>query len=265
MSALPKRYLGMDIGGTKCAVTLGTAIDGRMSIQDKESFKTASTRTPLQTLRQLLALSDKMINRHKLKPQDITSIGLSCGGPLDSQSGTILSPPNLPGWDDVAIVKLIVDHLGIQTYLQNDANACALAEWLWGAGNQCDNMIFLTFGTGMGAGLILNGHLYTGTNDMAGEVGHMRLEDTGPLGYNKPGSFEGFCSGGGLAIAAKGIGLQLSAQEVFEKAAQGDQRCVQLVEQMGKQLGRGLAILIDLLNPQKIILGSIFNRQESIL
>ncbi|HCD32442.1 MAG TPA: hypothetical protein DER01_08530 [Phycisphaerales bacterium] len=93
----------------------------------------------------------------------------------------------------------------------------------------------------------------------------MRLEDTGPLGYNKPGSFEGFCSGGGLAIAAKGIGLQLSAQEVFEKAAQGDQRCVQLVEQMGKQLGRGLAILIDLLNPQKIILGSIFNRQESIL
>src|SRR5690606_9115141 len=94
------------------------------------------------------------------------------------------------------------DRFGVPVGLQNDANACALAEWKWGAGRGARNMIFLTFGTGMGAGLILDGRLYAGTNDMAGEVGHMRLAPDGPEGYGKRGSFEGFCSGGGIARLA---------------------------------------------------------------
>ena len=89
--------------------------------------------------------------------------------------------------------------LGIRPVLQNDANACAIAELKWGAGRRLQNFVFLTFGTGMGAGLILNGALYSGTNDMAGEIGHIRMEDDGPVGYGKAGSFEGYCSGGGIA------------------------------------------------------------------
>jgi glucokinase len=126
-------------------------------------------------------------------------------------------------------------------------------------------MVFLTFGTGMGAGLILNSRLYRGTNDLAGEVGHIRLEDDGPMGYGKRGSFEGFCTGCGLTNAATDLGLDYSAREVFERAAGGDATCMQLLGQLAKQLGRELAILIDLLNSQKIILGSIYSRQSDML
>jgi len=87
--------------------------------------------------------------------------------------------------------------------VHNDANACALAEWKFGAGKDTRNMVFMTFGTGLGAGLILDGKLYTGTNDNAGELGHIRLEDYGPVGYGKAGSFEGFCSGGGIRQLAQ--------------------------------------------------------------
>jgi glucokinase len=168
--------------------------------------------------------------------------------------------------------------------LQNDANACALAEWKWGAGRGSQNMIFLTFGTGMGAGLILDGKLYVGTNDAAGEVGHIRLAEDGPVGFGKRGSFEGFCSGGGIARLAR-IMIEehwqqgqsvafchdakalenLSAHHVFEAARRGDVVALEIVQICAKQLGRGLAVLIDVLNPQRIVIGSIFARQHDQL
>ena len=127
------------------------------------------------------------------------SIGISCGGPLDSRRGVIMGPPNLPGWDDVYIVRQIENHYGVQAHLQNDANACAVAEWKFGAGRGKQNVVFMTFGTGLGAGLILDGKLYSGTNDNAGELGHIRLDRFGPVGFGKAGSFEGFCSGRRIA------------------------------------------------------------------
>ncbi|KAI4454045.1 developmentally regulated gtp-binding protein-related [Holotrichia oblita] len=116
-----------------------------------------------------------------------------------------MSPPNLPGWDDVHIVKYFEQKYNIKTVLENDANACALAEWQFGAGKDknLSNVIFITCGTGFGAGLILDGRLYSGTNGMAGEIGHIRYEKFGPVGYGKSGTFEGFCSGGGIAQIAK--------------------------------------------------------------
>ena len=151
----------------------------------------------------------------------------------------------------------------------NDANACALAEWRWGAGRGCRNMVFLTFGTGMGGGLVLNGRLYEGTNDLAGEVGHLRLADQGPVGFGKAGSFEGFCSGGGMAQAMRARlapgDPECTANDVFDRAAKGDPAAREVVEQTGLYLGRGLAILVDLLNPERIILGSIFARRRDVL
>ena len=102
-------------------------------------------------------------------------------------------------------MEIFSKRYSVPVSVQNDANACALAEWLMGAGKGTRNMIFLTFGTGMGSGLILNGRLYTGTNDLGGEVGHVRLATDGPVGFGKAGSFEGFCSGGGIAQLAKKI------------------------------------------------------------
>jgi glucokinase len=215
---------------------------------------------------------------------ELSANGVSCAGPLDSRAGLVLSPPNLPGWDRVDVVTPFRERFGVPVALQNDANAGALAEWLWGAGRGCDNLIFLTFGTGMGAGLILDGRLYTGTNDMGGECGHVRLEWYGPVGYGKPGSFEGWCSGGGIAQLAQAMALAelqtgrsptfcptiadlpgVTTEKVGEAAQRGDPLAVEVFQVVARQLGRGLAMLVDILNPQRIILGSIWGRQRALL
>ncbi len=267
---------GIDIGGTKCAVSLGQIDGERIRIIEKFRFPTPSTSD--ETLRQLVSHLQNLLSKQTL-PLD--AIGISCGGPMDSQRGLILSPPNLPGWDAVPIVKHFSEAFPVPVALQNDANAGALAEWLWGSGHGCQNMIFLTFGTGMGAGLILNDKLYSGTNDMAGEVGHIRLADDGPTGYGKPGSFEGFCSGGGIkqlatSHARKAIvaghapdfaptlaDLDLITAE--KVATSTDPLAEEIFVTVARQLGFGLSILIDILNPQRIIIGGIYMRQHERL
>lgn len=267
---------GIDIGGTKCAVTLGQTNAGQMEIIDKRRFPTPAT--PEQTLSALTAALQAMLD-HQSQP--LAAIGISCGGPLDSRRGVVLSPPNLPSWDAVPVVERFQQHFTVPTALQNDANAGALAEWLWGAGKGCDNLIFLTFGTGMGAGLILNGQLYSGTNDMAGEVGHIRLADTGPEGYGKAGSFEGFCSGGGIqrfAMSRAETAIKAGNPPAFcpteadlglitaEKLALSDDPlALEIWDVVAKRLGQGLAVLIDILNPERIVLGSIYLRQRHLL
>ena len=184
--------VGFDIGGTKCAVCIGNEKDGGMEIVDKRTISTDHSVSPYVMIDKMYELAEELTDK-------IDVIGISCGGPLNSKEGIIMSPPNLPGWDNIRIVEYLEERYGCKVYLQNDANACAIAEWKYGAGQGCQNMIFLTFGTGLGAGLILDGKLYTGTSDMAGECGHVRLSAFGPVGYGKAGSFEGFCSGGGIA------------------------------------------------------------------
>lgn len=275
-----KKLIGLDIGGTKCAVILGQIDNGSgVKVLDKEVYVTADHPKPVQMLPQLQKGISDLLKKCQLVPSDIASIGISCGGPLDSRRGVVLSPPNLPGWDEVHIVEYFERQFLIPVALQNDANACALAEWKFGAGRGTRNMIFLTFGTGLGAGLILDGKLYSGTNDNAGEVGHIRLENFGPVGYGKMGSFEGFCSGNGIAQLArlkamekfqmgekvsfcKGITdlLSITAQMVADAANKGDALAREIFEICGTQMGNGLSVLIDILNPECIVIGSIFVR-----
>lgn len=263
-------YLGIDIGGTKCAVVLG---DETGKIYKKVRFETMDKD---KTLARLIEVAREM--------GEFESIGISCGGPLDSKKGLIMSPPNLVGWDNVPVCEIFRNEFSVPVYLCNDANACALAEWKFGAGKGTENMVFLTFGTGLGAGLILNGRLYSGTNDMAGEVGHIRLENFGPVGYGKKGSFEGFCSGGGIAQLAKELALEklqmgestgycrskedlehITAKSVAESALSGDETAKKVYEICGAQLGRGLSVIVDMLNPERIVIGSIFQRSENLL
>ncbi|OFY40981.1 MAG: sugar kinase [Bacteroidetes bacterium RBG_13_44_24] len=269
-----KYYLGIDIGGTKCAVIAGTE---NMDILEKVVFPTETHKGPDHAIGLLLNNATEITG--KLGLQGLEAIGISCGGPLDSKKGIVQSPPNLPGWDNVSIVHMFTDAFHVPAYLQNDANACALAEWKFGAGKGVDNMVFLTFGTGMGAGIITGGRLYTGTNDLAGEVGHIRLAEDGPEAYGKKGSFEGFCSGTGIALIARQIISEklangetvsfcrdkeniskITTKDVAEAAAAGDKTALEIFEFTGKQLGKGLSILIDILNPQVIVIGSIFVR-----
>lgn len=282
MSGL-KYSLGFDIGGTKCAVLLGSADGfGNNLTFTKEVFSTSGSAESV--VERAFAIMERMLAEKNIEKSEVAGVGISCGGPLDSVSGTILSPPNLVGWDNVPIVSMFEAKFGIKTRIENDANACALAEWRYGAGKGHSNVIFLTFGTGLGAGMILNNRLYRGANNMAGEVGHVRLSDNGPVGYGKAGSFEGFCSGGGITQLASQMALEriqkgtppsicsdvnslsgLTAKAVGEAAQSGDVFAQEILSYCGEYLGRGLAMIVDVLNPDIIILGSIFNRAERFL
>ncbi len=276
--------LGFDIGGTKCAVILGR---GEMPenhgdlIIDKTAFPTRVERGWQAIIDEMISSADTLLSRHGITDpkNELCGIGISCGGPLDSKRGTINCPPNLPDWDNIPICEIFREHFGIRPNLQNDANACAVAEWKFGAGKGTSNMIFLTFGTGMGAGLILDGRLYSGTNDMAGEVGHIRLADTGPVGYGKAGSFEGFCSGGGIKrlgemmiAEAKNNNRQsvlfteeeITAKTIAIAARNGDALAKEIYDTCAEKLGMALGILIDILNPEAIVIGSIYSRSNDL-
>lgn len=273
-----KHLLGVDIGGTKCAVTYGCGSDGSLDILDKERFATTSCQ---ETIANLIQALHTVMQRNGLSAGDVYGMGISCGGPLDSKTGVVMSPPNLPGWDNIPIAKLLSEATGVRAGLHNDANACALAEWTFGAGRGTRNMAFLTFGTGLGAGLILDGKLYAGTNDNAGELGHIRLAPFGPVGYGKAGSFEGFCSGGGirqLAQSAIKERLQMggsvawcpdveavTAKDVAEAMAAGDPLATEIFTTSARYLGIGLSVLIDIINPEKIVIGSIYTRNEEMM
>ncbi len=275
--------LGFDIGGTKCASILGKVEnDGSAKIVEKITFPTKVGPNP--TIETLFENSELLLEKYGLKHSDLSGVGISCGGPLDSVRGVIMSPPNLPLWDDVRIVEVVRQHFGVPAYVQNDANACAMAEWKYGAGKGFKNVVFLTFGTGMGSGIILDGKLFSGTSDMAGEVGHIRLSEFGPVGYGKAGSFEGWCSGGGLAqlgqVRAREC-LQMgqkvgycksldelsyvTAKSIAEAAHSGDAVAIGVFDTCAEYLGRALSIIIDILNPQVIVLGSIYVRSGDLL
>lgn len=260
MSAI---LVGLDVGGSTCAAVIGRSDGADIGIIERTAFATAEAPDPEACLDRLCALAGDMLARHGLRAD---AAGMSCGGPLDSGRGLVLGPPNLPGWDRVEATACITRRLGVPARLENDANAGAVAEWRWGAGRGCRSLAFLTMGTGMGAGLILDGRLYRGACDLAGEVGHLRLAEDGPEGYGKRGSCEGFCSGGGIARWAQAEGLgRITAQELFARAESGDAAALALAELIGERLGQGLALLIDLLNPERLILGSIFVRQRARL
>ena len=269
-------YIGLDIGGTKCAATLGKIKADKPEIIKKDYFLTLDGE-PYKILERFSAFIEKVKSDYPLR-----GIGVSCGGPLDSKNGVVMRPPSLPKWDGVKVVEYFRNKFGIPTRLKNDADACAVAEWKYGAGKGSKNMAFLTFGTGFGAGLILDGKLYSGACDNAGEIGHVRLTDKGPEGYRKNGSCEGYCSGSGMVrladimktrkslkqsyddflSAAKG---EVSAKTMAEYARRGNAFCKAVYKKSGRMLGRAVSILIDLLNLDTIVIGGIYMRAHDLL
>ncbi len=269
--------IGFDVGGTKCAVSIGEEINGIMHIQNKMVIPTDHSISAIEMIDRMCALAEQMT-------QDFSRIGISCGGPLNNRTGVIIAPPNLPGWRDVPIVDYLKEKYGGFVRLENDADACAYAEFKYGAGKGCQNMVFLTFGTGLGAGLILNGKLYSGANGNAGEVGHIRLRKNGPIGFGKAGSFEGFASGGGIAQLAKEAAKEalqkglvpsfckniteletVTAKTTAQAAREGDPTALEVYRKCGEMLGYGLSVIIDILNPERIVIGSIFVRSRDLL
>lgn len=252
------KIVGIAIGGTKSAVTLAN-IGDNIDIIKKVSFPTHSDDANT-TFNDICNAIDSL----NAKFEEISVI---CGGPLSSKKGIIMSPSNLPGFINFPIVKLLKNKYKVNVNLLNDADACALAEFKFGSYKGFNNFIYVTFGTGIGAGLILNGKLYSGTCDGAGEIGHVRIKRTSLEARNgKKGSVESLASGGGIQDFAKHIyDKEIYTKEVFALARNGDKKAIKIVDIAIKALGEAISILIDLFNPEAIVIGGIYPRNLDLL
>ncbi len=248
--------LGLDIGGTKSAAVIGDA-DGNV-------FARAAALTPPGDWQAGVALLIQLVRtvcrEYQCLPADLAALGVSCGGPLDSATGTIYAPPNLPAWDSVPLKALLEAEFGLTTTVENDANATALAEHRWGAGQGCADMAFLTMGTGVGAGLILNGQLYRGRRDLAGEIGHTVVWPGGPLCLcGRHGCLETLASGTAIGrMGRERFGeADLTAHDVCARARRGDPVACGIIQDAAYYMGLGLANLLQTLNLERIVLGTL--------
>lgn len=257
MTTSSPSLLGIDIGGTKTAfvraLSDGTIIDRTVMASNADDGPERMVQRIIETARD--AIGDL----------PISDIGVSVGGPVNAARGMVLGPPNLPGWTELPLASLLSDALGRRVSIEHDAKACTLAEWKFGAGRGADNVVFLTLGTGLGAGLIIDGRLVRGTDEAAGEIGHWRIDEGGPDVYGKRGSLEGWASGAGLPQLARHLDPQIfadlrSGEELHTLAMAGDVAALSVIRRSGEALGRAMALVVDLLAPQRIILGSLASR-----
>ena len=252
--------LGFDIGGTKTALILG---DTTGQILLREEIPTPAEEPFEPAMGQIAAAADAFLARCRMEGHaQPRAISVSVGGPLDIERGILYAPPHLAAWGEAHLKAALEQRFGLPVYVEHDGNAGALAEFRFGAGQGARNMVFLTMGTGLGAGLILNGRIYHGSSDMAGEVGHIRMADRGPTSYGKVGSWEAFSSGSGLVRLAHWMQperwhAKLTTRELIDYAQQGEPAAVAVVTEAGRWFGHGLAILVDLLNPDVIVIGTL--------
>lgn len=261
--------LGFDVGATKVAVCLGKSdgtIIGKGRVDNND-------RHPDEVLPEMVALGKKLIAEAGMTHEDVVAIGIGSPAPHDIPNGLITTPTNMKKWVNVPIRDYLKDHFNIETYMENDANAGALAEWFFGAGKKSRNMLYLTMSTGIGGGLILNGHLLQGKSFLAGEAGHICIDMDGPqCNCGMKGCYEAFC--GGRAIANR-LKKQLADQPAsaivkhaggvdnidmiaVEKAVRdGDEFACKLWDDMMKRNAQAIGLFVNLLNPEMIVLGTL--------
>jgi glucokinase len=272
-------FAGIDLGGTKILVLIADAA-GRVLGQ---------ARTPTQASEGPEAVIGRIADTVRAAADDagiglasIRAAGVSAPGPIDMTEGVITEPPNLPGWHNVPLAQMLRERLGVPTLLENDANCQGVAEHQFGAGRGYSHMLFITVSTGIGGGVIIAGELYTGASGAAGEVGHIGVSVDGPAcGAGHTGCLEAFASGAAIAararemIAAGGLirtarlaehDPPVSAKTVYLAGQQGEAEATALIESAGRYLGIGLASLINVFNPQAIVIGGgLANMGETIL
>ncbi len=256
--------LGIDLGGTKI---LSLCLDAGSHEAGRDYRPTEAEEGPEAVIERMAASA-----RAAAGDRTIRGVGISTPGPSNPTTGIVTTPPNLPGWRDVPLARLLGERLGLPAWIENDANAAALAEARVGAGRNVQHLVLLTLGTGVGGGLVLDGRLYRGASGAAGELGHMQLEPQGPVcGCGRRGCLEALASGVALgreadAIAAaepEGLVATIARREGVEPDARildlaadaGDRAADAAIRKAGRYLGAGLTNLVDLFNPELIVIG----------
>ncbi len=265
-----KAYLGFDIGGTKIAVCIGSG-DGKIVASERI---VNAEREPGDVMDQMVSAAKGLMSSQGITDKDISAIGIGAPGPLDIEAGVMYASPNMKKWDNIPIVDFISGKFRPKVHLDNDANAGALAEWLFGAGRGRKNMVYLTMSTGIGGGIIAEGKLVRGRDLLAGEMGHIVLDPDGPAcGCGLRGCYEAFC--GGKSVAQRIMSdLGQQPDHPMMKLAGGDRSKIGypiLIEGVRMKNGYALSLwddiclrnaqalggFMNILNPEMIVLGTI--------
>jgi len=234
---------GIDLGATKVRVAVARS-DGRIIATARN--RTDALRTPRRVV---VWASDQILRLSDGGPVDC--VGIGAPGPTDPARGLLVNPPNLRGWKNVPLAALLEELIDCPVHLENDANLAGLGEFHQGAGRGIRTMVYVTWSTGVGAGLILDGKLFSGAHGAAGEVGHMIIDPSGPLdACGQHGCVEAFC--GGKALARE---LGAPAEQLFDRAAEGDTRAVARVRDAATHMGWALINLSNIIDPELIVMG----------
>jgi len=256
--------IGVDLGGTKI---LSVCLDASLQRVGEDRRPTEATAGPEAVIGRMA----ESVRAAAGKLQ-VSAVGVSTPGPSDPERGIVTTPPNLPGWRNVPLARLLGEALGLPAWIENDANAAALAEHRLGAGRGSKHMVFVALGTGIGGGLILDGRLYEGASGAGGEIGHMQLQPDGrQCGCGRRGCLEALASGWVLEAEAAaiveaepdGLVAKIALKEnvdpdarILELAADaGDRAADEVLRRAGRYLGAGLTNLVDVFNPELIVIG----------
>ncbi|MGA2501432.1 MAG: ROK family protein [Tepidisphaeraceae bacterium] len=266
--------LGIDIGGTKLAAGVVDA-DGRML--ERGEVPTLAYEGLEPVLERIVGLGRELLARAAAQKEPVQRIGIGCAGPVDLKAGKVFDPPNLPGWSDVSLVRHIESALGLPAVLENDANAAALGEFRYGAGRGVRSLVYFTVSTGIGGGIILDGKVWHGLKDAAGEAGHMTVCPDGPVcGCGNRGCLEAMASGPSIARRAREAVAAgrltrlrevpvVTSADVVRLAQEGDAVAREVWEAAVKYLGIGVASVITVLAPERIVLGGGVTRAGDFL
>lgn len=267
MNKTKKYAIGIDIGGTKISVVLG---DGQGRILSQKTLGTLTGRRTPESVKELCSSIKELMAGFGPGAQSILGIGIGIPGPVNSKLGVVPASPNLKGWEGLKLKKILETRFRLPVRMVNDANAAAVGEKIFGQGRGLDDFIYMTVSTGIGGGIVANGRLLEGKGFVAGEVGHMTIVPKGDLcKCGKQGCLEGYASGTAIASFAKrelkrhrSSSLYRLAQEtpvtaklVGRAAREGDRFAIKVYQRAGFYLGVGIANLLNILNPEKVILG----------
>jgi glucokinase len=243
---------GIDIGGTQTRIGLARS-DGQLVASVK-------TRTSLlATPEGLVEWAAGVIERHRGR-EKVRSITIAAPGPIDISRGVLVNPPNLP-WQNVPLAAMLGGATGARVHLANDADMAGLGEFHKGAGQGTLNMVYVTWSTGVGGGLIINGHLHRGAHGTAGEIGHMIVDPNGPLDKcGQRGCLEAFIGGANLARETGH-----TAAELFAAAARGDQHARMVVTRSARYMGTALISLTNIIDPEMFVIGGGVSRSWSLV
>jgi glucokinase len=243
---------GIDLGGTQVRVALARS-DGNL-------LASVKTKTPqLQSPQAMVEWAAAEIDKHRGR-EKVRSIAIGAPGPIDIKRGVLVNPPNLP-WRNVPLAAMLSKATGAKVHLANDADMAGLGEFHRGAGRGTRNMVYITWSTGVGGGLIIDGELRRGGHGTAGEVGHMIIDPNGPLdSCGQRGCLEAFCGGRNLARETGH-----SAAELFAAAAHGDHEARMVVERAARYMGMALISLTNAIDPEMFVMGGGVTRSWALV